>query len=295
MLKKEKIIKASNKLKSKKMAKLATQNRIIKIIIAIIFILQILQPINVQANTVEYNGQKGLIATPNDFFLNINELLPGDTKEDVAYIKNTTNNEIEVFFKTEPIDKTEYYDDIDYSLLEKIKLKITLKSSNNSEEKTIYDGNLGAELMNNYISLGKYTKKYNGELKFKIEVPTDLKNDYTLSTTKVKWVFAVEKTKDNTNKNEDTKDENKLNNNTNENEDTKDKNKLNNNTNKNYEDTKDKNLIEKIIDTVKTGDNIFYTIAILIICAIIVIVLVAQKVRMNKRKNKKGNKDKIEK
>lgn len=276
MLKKEKIIKASNKLKSKKMAKLATQN---KIIIAIIFILQILQPINVQANTVEYNGEKGLIATPNDFFLNINELLPGDTKEDVAYIKNTTNNEIEVFFKTEPIDKTEYYDDIDYSLLEKIKLKITLKSSNNSEEKTIYDGNLGAELMNNYISLGKYTKKYNGELKFKIEVPTDLKNDYTLSTTKVKWVFAVEKTKDNTNKNEDTKD----------------KNKLNNNTNENYEDTKDKNLIEKIIDTVKTGDNIFYTIAILIICAIIVIVLVAQKVRMNKRKNKKENKDKIEK
>lgn len=276
MLKKEKIIKASNKLKSKKMAKLATQN---KIIIAIIFILQILQPINVQANTVEYNGEKGLIATPNDFFLNINELLPGDTKEDVAYIKNTTNNEIEVFFKTEPIDKTEYYDDIDYSLLEKIKLKITLKSSNNSEEKTIYDGNLGAELMNNYISLGKYTKKYNGELKFKIEVPTDLKNDYTLSTTKVKWVFAVEKTKDNTNKNEDTKDENKL----------------NNNTNENYEDIKDKNLIEKIIDTVKTGDNIFYTIAILIICAIIVIVLVAQKVRMNKRKNKKGNKDKIEK
>ena len=165
MLKKEKIIKASNKLKSKKMAKLATQNKIIKIIIAIIFILQILQPINVQANTVEYNGEKGLIATPNDFFLNINELLPGDTKEDVAYIKNTTNNEIEVFFKTEPIDKTEYYDDIDYSLLEKIKLKITLKSSNNSEEKTIYDGNLGAELMNNYISLGKYTKKYNGELK----------------------------------------------------------------------------------------------------------------------------------
>ena len=270
MLKKEKIIKASNKLKSKKMAKLATQNRIIKIIIAIIFILQILQPINVQANTVEYNGEKGLIATPNDFFLNINELLPGDTKEDVAYIKNTTNNEIEVFFKTEPIDKTEYYDDIDYSLLEKIKLKITLKSSNNSEEKTIYDGNLGAELMNNYISLGKYTKKYNGELKFKIEVPTDLKNDYTLSTTKVKWVFAVEKTKDNTNKNEDTKDENKL----------------NNNTNENYEDTKDKNLIKKIIDTVKTGDNIFYTIAILIICAIIVIVLVEQKVRMNKRKDK---------
>lgn len=255
MLKKEKIIKANNNFKSKKIVKLAMQNKILKIIIAIILVFQILQPINVQANTVEYSGEKGLIATPNDFFLNINELLPGDTKEDVAYIKNTTNNEIEVFFKTEPIDKNEYYDDIDYSLLEKIKLKITLKNSNNSEDKVIYDGNLGADLMNNYVSLGKYTKDYNGELKFKIEVPADLKNDYTLSTTKVKWVFAVEKTKDE-----------------------------NNNTNEN---TKDKNLIEKIKNTVKTGDNIFYVIALLIICAIILIVLVAKKVWINKRKDKK--------
>lgn len=261
MLKKEKIIKLSNKLKSKKMAKLATQNKIIKIIIAIIFILQILQPINVQANTVEYNGEKGLIATPNDFFLNINELLPGDTKEDVAYIKNTTNNEIEVFFKTEPIDKTEYYDDIDYSLLEKIKLKITLKSSNNSEEKTIYDGNLGAELMNNYISLGKYTKKYNGELKFKIEVPTDLKNDYTLSTTKVKWVFAVgnkinEDIPDKDTSDEDTSDE-----------DVPDKDEKSN-------EIENENPITNIVNTIKTGDYIYYLIGILSLAVIICIIVI---------------------
>ena len=49
MLKKEKIIKSSNKLKSKKMAKLATQNKIIKIIpreftyfISFIFVLDFL-------------------------------------------------------------------------------------------------------------------------------------------------------------------------------------------------------------------------------------------------------------
>lgn len=166
----------------------------VKKIMLIFFTLTIMYQLTAQANTVEYRGEQGgLIATPNDFFLNLGELLPGDIKQDIAYIKNTTDDEIEVFFKTEPLNKNQYYDEIDYSLLEKIKLKITLKKAGNSSEELIYDGNLGAELANEYISLGKYRKGYDGEFIFKIEVPTELRNDYTLSTTKVKWVFAVEK------------------------------------------------------------------------------------------------------
>jgi ATP-dependent Zn protease len=83
-------------------------------------------------------------------------------------------------------------------LLEKIKLTITLKQTSSSDEQLLYEGNLGAELMNEYISLGKYQKDYDGEFIFKIEVPAELKNDYTLSATKVKWVFAVEKIQNNT-------------------------------------------------------------------------------------------------
>lgn len=264
-----KVIKASDKLNNKEVYNSIKISKIVKIIIAMILILLMFYPINVQANVVEYNGEEGLIAAPNDFFLNLDELLPGDTKEDVAYIKNTTDSEIEVFFKTEPLDKTEYYDDIDYSLLQKIKLKISIKSSKNSDEKILYDGNLGAELMNNYVSLGKYTKNFDGEFKFKLEVPTDLRNDYTLSTTKVKWVFAVNKTKDSENTNND-------------NEQKENDNEQKENNNK----SEDKNSIEKIFDVVKTGDNIIYLIGLLVICIIMVIILII--------KNKKQTKDKLE-
>ena len=164
----------------------------VKTIMLIIFAIISISFTTVQANVVEYRGkQEGLISTPNDFFLNLGQLLPGDIKEGKAYIRNTTDDEIEVFFKTEPLGKEEYYDEIDYSLLEKIKLTINLKKSGNNSEESVYEGNLGAELMSEYVSLGKFQKGFDGEFLFKIEVPTELRNNYTLSTTKVKWVFAV--------------------------------------------------------------------------------------------------------
>ena len=168
----------------------------LKILIIAFFVIILMLPTTVLSNTVEYRGgAEGLITTPDDFFLNLGQLLPGDTKQDVAYLKNTTDNTIELFFKTESLDRSEYYDEIDYSLLEKISLTISLKKTSNSEEVVIYQGNLGAELLNDYISLGKYNKGEDGEFIFKIEVPAELRNDYSLSTTKVKWVFAVEELK----------------------------------------------------------------------------------------------------
>lgn len=234
-----------------------------KIIMLIMCVLVISLQFKVSANVVEYKGgAEGLIVAPDDFFLNLGELLPGDTKEDIAYIKNSTNDEIEVFFKTEPLDETEYYDEIDYSLLEKIKLKISLKQTSNSEEQLLYEGNLGAELMSKYISLGEYKNGYDGEFIFKIEVPTDLKNNYTLSTTKVKWVFAVEKNKNNS-----------------ENINTPNTN----NENKNVENTKE-NPITKIVNSVKTGDNIYYAIGILVLAVIVIFIIVIKFIRKDRRK-----------
>lgn len=238
----------------------------IKTMLLIMCIMVIGLQIKSQANVVEYKGgAEGLIVAPDDFFLNLGELLPGDTKEDIAYIKNSTKDSIEVFFKTEPLDETEYYDEIDYSLLEKIKLKISLKQTSNSEEKLLYEGNLGAELMSEYISLGEYKNGYDGEFIFKIEVPTELRNDYTLSTTKVKWVFAVEK-KDGRNENNSSTNTNNNSNKTNDNNETK-------------ENTK--NPIDKIITTVTTGDNIYYAIIILILAIVICIGTVLIKKKSN--------------
>lgn len=258
----------------------------IKTIMLIMCIIVIGLQIKSQANVVEYKGgAEGLITTPDDFFLNIGELLPGDIEEDIAYIKNSTKDSIEVFFKTEPLEREEYYDEIDYSLLEKIKLKISLKQTSSSKEELLYEGNLGAELMSEYISLGEYKKGYDGEFKFKIEVPTELRNNYTLSTTKVKWVFAVEKKngKNENNTNTNTNNNNNTNNNTNNSNKTNDKNEIKENTKNPI------NQIKEIIETVTTGDNIYYAVIILLIAIVIAIsiVIVIIKKKSKKTLNKK--------
>lgn len=261
------------------------------IILLITVVMLSLSGVCVQANSVEYRGEaEGLIATPDDFFLDFGMLLPGDKREGVAYIKNTTNDEIEVFFKTEPLDKSEYYDDIDYSLLEKISLKITLKQTSSSEEKVLFDGNLGAESMSEFISLGEYSKGFDGEFVFKIEVPTSLRNDYTLSRTKVKWVFAVEK-KDKAepepepkpepeNPDEPTKQDDNPEKPGHEGDNQKEDKTEDKIDEKIDEKTEDKNPVSEIIKQVQTGDKIYYIIGIMVIAILMAVTLFIPK---NKR------------
>ena len=243
------------------MDKLNKKKSIFGILILSIIIAMFFSNISM-ANTVEYRGgAEGLITTPDDFFSNFDTLMPGDTEEDVAYIKNNTNDKVEVFFKTEPLDRSEYYDDIDYSLLEKISLKISLKRSG-EDEVQLYEGNLGAESMSEFISLGKYEKGFDGEFKFKIEVPTSLRNSYTLSSTKVKWIFAVEKEEEKKD-DDDKKDDEKK-------EDGK-------------KDDDNKSIIDDIIDKVKTGDNIVYTVAALAVVSIVCIIVIILKKKSSKK------------
>lgn len=247
------------KEKLSKNAKLITIKSII--ILLITSVMLSISGVCVQANSVEYRGEaEGLIATPEDFFMDFGTLLPGDKREGVAYIKNTTNDEIEVFFRTEPLDKSEYYDDIDYSLLEKISLTITLKA--NSQEKVLYEGNLGAESMSEFVSLGKYNKGYDGEFIFKIEVPTSLNNYYTLSRTKVKWIFAVEK-KDKEPDEEPKPDDNK-------------------GEDKSEDNSKDKTPVDDKTDGAQTGDKIYYVIGILVIACLIYITIFVSRRRRGK-------------
>ena len=224
-------------------------------VIAIMFIFVI--PNFVSANVVEYRGEaEGLVVAPEDFFIDFGNLLPGDTKEDKAIIKNKTNDKIKIYFKTELIPENENRTEIDKSLLEVINLKITLKNSN--EEKLLYDGNLGAEsLSKDYILLGTYEKGFDGEFIFKIDVPIELDNTYSLAENEVKWVFYVEKLDDNNNEPK-TDDENK-------NNSTNDKDDANKNNN---------NIINNIINNVKTGDYILYVVGLIIVLVIINIIII---------------------
>jgi len=244
---------------------------IIIMILSIIIILTM--PSKINANTVEYRGEaEGLIITTEDFFASFGELVPGDKKEGKALIRNTTKDKIEVFFKTEELPKNEKYDETSELLLQKINLKIRLKT--NKEEKNIYEGNLGAEAISKeYISLGNYEKDFDGEFIFEIEVPKELKNAYSLSETEVKWIFYVVKEDDINNSN--------ANNTNNINTNNVDSN--NNNTN-NKDNENSNNFIEKIINNVKTGDYIYYIILIIILIVSINIIL---EVRRKKNDEKK--------
>jgi|GEM_PF-3062893 len=167
----------------------------LKKIAAVLSILPVLflgslTPVSADDLAVEYLGDtKELFSAGDDFFINISDILPGDILKDEAVLKNSADKEIQLFFKTEPLGKENYDLDEDYQLLEKISLKITVASREG--DISIYDGRLGAEDFTEFVSLGTYTKGEEAKFKFELTVPGELKNEYDMTKTRVKWIFGV--------------------------------------------------------------------------------------------------------
>lgn len=225
--------------------------KISKILIVLVVILAFFINSKALAHTVEYRGEaEGIVAVPEDFFADFGNLLPGDVKEDKVIIRNTTRDNINIYFKTD-ISKDTNISKESEDILKLINLQISLKDSKG--ERIIYQGNLEAKtLSSQYILLGSYEKNFDGEFKFKIEVPKELKNSYSLAENEVKWIFYVEKLEDNKT-----------------NDDGKENNNNNNNTNKN-----DNNIINNIIKNVKTGDYIYYIVGLIAVLIIINIIII---------------------
>ena len=167
--------------------------KIRKIIIAFISTLCLMSsiPSYATANTSEktlsldYTDAKELVTSTDDLFSNIGTFMPGDVISDTLKIENKNSNSIELFFKSVPLFQEEYELKEDYELLNRINLKIELNNKN------IYDGSLTGTELKNIISLGKFKSKETGEFKFTLTVPTDLKNEFNMTRTKVKWYFAL--------------------------------------------------------------------------------------------------------
>ncbi len=141
---------------------------------------------------VEYLGDtEKLFKTNDDFFVNIPTMLPGDVYEDKAILFNNSNSNINLYFKTESYDKDEYELEEDYQLLEKIQLSISIKKNN--ELVNLYNGSLGSKDFISYKNIGSYVPKEKADFIFRIEVPSELKNEFDMTRTKVKWFFGVEK------------------------------------------------------------------------------------------------------
>lgn len=165
-----------------------------KLIYVLAILSLFLQPCAVFAKNleVEYLGEtEKFFKTSDDFFVNITNVLPGDVVTDTAILKNSSNEKIKLYFKTEQIAKEEYVLDEDYDLLEKMQLTIKVRQNNN--EQNVYEGPLAASDFSEFQSIGIYKPNEHAEFVFTISVPKELDNAYNMTSTKVKWIFGVGK------------------------------------------------------------------------------------------------------
>lgn len=136
-----------------------------------------------QLLSVEYeDNSKELLATPEDFFSNFTNAMPGDTLTDTVTLTNTTDQTAEFFFRTEVPGSMSNQQ---LALLNEIILSISV------DGKTLYFGNLFAESMATDISLGTFESGTSRAFTFTMEVPNYWTNSYALQDCVVKWIFSV--------------------------------------------------------------------------------------------------------
>jgi len=128
-------------------------------------------------NIVFENGSNGLVKVGDNFFGNLNQLMPGDIVTDTVNIKNKYSKQVEIFFRTECIENND--------LLELINIEIR----NGTE--VIYTGSLDSTELSQGVSLGRYNKWDESDLVYSVHVPSELTNTYALSEASVKWIFSA--------------------------------------------------------------------------------------------------------
>ena len=126
---------------------------------------------------IQYDSEtKALVSNEQDFFQNMGTVMPGDSFSDVIELKNAGTKAVDLYFKT----FTE-----DAKLLSKVKLNIKLG------DKEIYSGTLDSKELMNEIKLASVSAGETEQLKFSIEVPKELDNEYAMSSEKVRWMFSA--------------------------------------------------------------------------------------------------------
>ena len=132
------------------------------------------------SSTVIYeNGANKGLDVPDNFFNNLNDLMPGDSKEQTVQINNSSKNKNNYLISVE----TEDLNDEEKALLGKVKLTVTDQDGNIVIEDTL-------DNINN-ISMGTYPSGKSGTLTFKVTLPTDADNTYSKIGTKITWKFSL--------------------------------------------------------------------------------------------------------
>lgn len=128
----------------------------------------------------EYTSYSGIVSESTDLFSNFRCFLAGDTYSDTLIMKNKSDSDIKVFFRTQ----TESDD-----MLKKMKLKIKC------DGKKVYEGDLAAEALNDFKKLTVINSNKENVLDFEVELPEDSENYYSVLKDNVVWQFKVEEIK----------------------------------------------------------------------------------------------------
>lgn len=135
---------------------------------------------------VVYQGDsKSLMSEPEDFFHNFPVLMPGDEFTDAADLTNNSGDAIDLYFRSEAEDD---------KLLEKIQLQITAEIDGKAQE--VYSGPIRAKELADNKLLGSLPAESTGRFQFKVSVPPELDNEYTVLADQVTWFFSTEPVKD---------------------------------------------------------------------------------------------------
>jgi len=124
-----------------------------------------------------YTSAKGLESETEDLFQNFDHFMAGDSYKDTLEMKNSSKNDIKVYFKTTTI-KTD--------LLDQMQLKITCN------DEIIYEGNLTTEPLNKYKELTLIKKGTAQDFEFEILLPDESQNYYSVLEDSVIWQFKVD-------------------------------------------------------------------------------------------------------
>ena len=123
---------------------------------------------------------KGMIKNFDSFFNSVSTLMPGDCHEEILEIQNSTNKQQVIYFATQNISNEDF--------LSKVKFSIVNERGN-----SVFEGTLAE---NKKIIIDTLDAKTSSTIKFTIEIPKDLNNEFALDTSSVKWVFSTQQIED---------------------------------------------------------------------------------------------------
>ena len=132
--------------------------------------------------TVEFNGKAHkLLAVPGDFFTNLGTAMPGDVLTDTITLSNTTDDPAELLFRTSVKGRSEEK----RAMLKDVKLTVAMGNE------ILYRGNLESTGLEKNRSLGRFASGQTGNMKFRLEIPTEWDNRMAQKSADVTWIFTV--------------------------------------------------------------------------------------------------------